>query len=428
MMGGAMGGRSPDPGFVGRQQELVRLDLALERSTAGSPGLVLIGGEAGVGKSRLLLEWRSRLDPESTRVLTGSCFELSSGAVPYGPFVEVLRDIARALEDEERDLVLGADRHTVARILPELDASSGARDARHGHETPGAGDVSAQGRLFGAAFGILSRASELRPLVIVIEDLHWADDASRDLVRYIARGLRSERLLLVATYRSDELDRFHPLRPFLADVERLPMTEAMPLRPFERDEVMQQLAAITGTPPDARDVDRMVRRSNGNAFLIEELVAADAHGPAARLPDSLQRILTQRTAGMTGTERIVLDAAAVIGARVDHELLAGVTGLTDEALGAALRACVDAHVLLPATTNGRPGYVFRHALVQEALYAEVLPADRVALHATVAAHLMTRPDRVAELAHHAREALDLPAGAVELYPCRVGGRGGLRIR
>ena len=161
----------------------------------------------------------------------------------------------------ERDRVLATDRANVARILPELQRPAESVAPLPARPELDAGDVAAQGRLFGAVLGVLARAADLRPLLVIVEDLHWADEASRDLFRYVCRALRSELVLLVGTYRSDELVRLHPLRGFLADVQRLALTVTIDLRPFERDEVTEQLEAITGAPVDVGVVDRIVQRS-----------------------------------------------------------------------------------------------------------------------------------------------------------------------
>ena len=244
----------------------------------------------------------------------------------------------------------------------------------------------------GCGTGLALRAvAEQRPVVVVVEDLHWADASPRDLVAYLARVLRRERVLLLATARAEELD---PARP-VAELARAPHAERLVLRPLDRDEVAAQLQAITGVAPPAAIVDQMVARAAGNPFFTEELLAA---GPAAGgVPVTVRDVLLTRAARLTAAGRRVLQAAAVLGRSVPHDLLTAVTDPAD--LNAGLAAAVAHRLLQPHGDR----YLFRHPLIQETVYADVLPAVRRDLHARAAAWLeATGPAAtVTEMAGHA---------------------------
>jgi DNA-binding CsgD family transcriptional regulator/tetratricopeptide (TPR) repeat protein len=242
-----------------------------------------------------------------------------------------------------------------------------------------------------------------------VEDLHWADRSTRDLLAFLVRNLRHGRLLLVMTYRSDELHRRHPLRPFLAELDRGRRAERLELARFGRDEVAAQLSGIHGAPAPARLTERIHARSGGNAFFVEELAATAAEADG-ELPPSLRDTLLARIELLAEPAQQVLGVASAAGARVGHDLLAEVAGLDEAELLAGLREAVSAHVLLADAGDGT--YGFRHALVKEAVYAELLPGERTRLHARFAAALAGRdgggdPGLAAELAWHWYAAHDL---------------------
>jgi tetratricopeptide (TPR) repeat protein len=372
------------PTFVGRTEELARLAEAGERAAAGTPTAVLIGGEAGVGKTRLVGEVVAAARANGATVLVGGCVELGGEGVPFAPLIEALRGSARDLWPRVAN---------PGSAGPELST------------TPG--PWSEQGRLFELFLGLLERLGEERPTVLVVEDLHWADRSTRDLLAFLVRNLRHGCLLLVLTYRSDELHRRHPLRPFLAELDRGRRVERLELARFGRAEVAAQLAGIQGAPVPAELAERIHARSGGNAFFVEELAAACDDG---ELPPSLRDTLLARIELLAEPAQQVLRVAAAAGARVEHELLAEVAGLPEAELLAALREAVSAQVLLADAADGT--YGFRHALVKEAVYTELLPGERTRLHARYAAALAARdtagdPGLAAELAWHWYAAHDL---------------------
>jgi len=401
--------------FVGRTEELARLAAAADRAAAGTPTAVVVGGEAGVGKTRLVGELVASARQAGATVLVGGCVELGGEGLPFAPLIEALRGFVRDLDEPElAQLVPGRARVELARLLPELGPGGPGPDAAGswvggpGAEPRGSGLGSEQRRLFELLLVLLERLGSERPAVLVVEDLHWADRSTRDLLAFLVRNLRHGRLLLVMTYRSDELHRRHPLRPFLAELDRGRRAERLELARFGRDEVAAQLAGIQGAPAPPELTERIHARSDGNAFFVEELAATAAAD--GELPPSLRDTLLARIELLAEPTQQVLGVAAAAGARVGHDLLAEVAGLPDAELLAGLREAVSAHVLLVAADDG--AYGFRHALVKEAVYAELLPGERTRLHARFAAALAGRdaggdPGLAAELAWHWYAAHDL---------------------
>ncbi len=250
--------------------------------------------------------------------------------------------------------------------------------------------------------------------MLVLEDLHWADPSSRALLTFLAGRLRDERLVLIGTYRSDELTRRHPLLPLLALLERLPSVERIDLSRLDRDEVQAQIAGILGTVPGARFVEDVLGRSDGNPFFVEELLTSSSRDRRGVVSPTLQEILLARLSGLAQETQRVLRIAAVIGRRAEHDLLASVADRAEPDLVDDLRDAVDQHMLVPVETDGGPAYDFRHALVREVAYEDLLPTERSALHALVAEALTTRGPAdwdgdarlTAELAYHWHGAHD----------------------
>ena len=290
----------------------------------------------------------------------------------------------------------------MAALLPELELRED--DGR-------ATATVAQGRLFELVLSLLSRLASADPLALVFEDVHWSDRSTRDLLAFLARNLRGERVQLIATYRSDELYRGHPLRSFLAELERNRRVQRIDLEPFTRDEVSEQLAGILGDRVDAGLADSVFERSQGNAFLAEELVAAGARS-ADDLPPTLRDILLMRSERLRPGAQELLRVVAVGGRLVSDRLLAVVSALEESERLDALHEAVSHHVL---ESRGFGGYAFRHELVREAIYHELLPEERSRLHAAYGEvlsadpRLASDPDTVVgDLARHWFAAHDLP--------------------
>jgi DNA-binding CsgD family transcriptional regulator len=525
------------PVFIGRREEVASVAALMGRAQAGEPAFVLVGGEAGVGKTRLVSELAAQASGAGFLVLTGQCVELGAEGLPLAPLVDALRALARSMGPEALAEVLGPAEPGLARLLPLprgdplrvrdlldvpglglrllTDVSGVNRVIRHLYTTdlpdPGRyltpGDLVLTGMIWcrepgdadrfaralakagvgvlgagealgevppeliqacerhgitllavpvetsfatvaeevgrrltgdratamtraGAAgrppgediqtaqllelvLGLLVRLSATRPVMFIIEDLHWADQSTLDLTAFLVRSLREARVLLVATYRSDELHRRHPLRPLLAGWKRARSAERLELRRFNRSEVTAQLAAILGDDSAAAVADVVFDRSGGNAYLVEELAAARGDGDLADLPPSLREVLLSRVEVLSRDAQRVLRTASVAGRTVPDRLLAEVAGIGESELFAALREAVDNHLLL--VEPGGRGYAFRHALTRDVVYEDMLPGERVRLHAAYGAALARDGELAGDqaalpdaLAHHWYAAQDLP--------------------
>jgi predicted ATPase len=394
--------RVSSPEFVGRAAELELLEAAFARAERGVAGAAFVSGESGVGKTRLVRELEQRAADRGARVLRGEGAAFGAGELAYAPVASALRRLARELDATAFDALVGPARDELARLVPEWGDAAPA-DGPHG-----GGEAFAQARLFGVLRGVLDRLAAETPVLLVVEDLHWADRSTLELLSSLLRGLRDERLLLVCTYRRDELHRRHPLRPFLAEEERRESVLRVELEPFSRTELAAQVAGILGGAADPDLVARLHARCEGNAFYAEELLAASG-GAAGPLPPSLQEVLSLRLEALSDDARTALRVAAAAGSQAGHRLLATVAALPEAALLEALREAVAQHVLV----HDSEGYAFRHALLEEAAYADLLPGERTALHLALAEALAADPSLAgvspaAELAHHWHAAHRMP--------------------
>ncbi len=254
-----------------------------------------------------------------------------------------------------------------------------------------------------------------RAVVLAIEDLQWADGSTRDLIRFLVRNMTSERVAIVATYRTDDLHRRHPLMGLLSELGRIARVERIELTAFDRAEVEEQLGGILGRPPAPIEVEAMLERSSGLPFYVEVLAQAGERARAS-IPPLLRDVLGARLAALSTDALTVVRAASVIGGRFSHERLAAMVDQGPEALVDSVREAIEAHILIPVEMIDGPAYTFRHALLREAAYDELLPTERARAHARLADHLDTlmRTGRgddltiVADLAVHAYHAHDLP--------------------
>jgi class 3 adenylate cyclase/tetratricopeptide (TPR) repeat protein len=382
---------SVSPTFVGRAEELQILEAAGRRAADGEPAVVLVGGEAGVGKTRLITELTARCAAQGTRVLAGGCVPVGEGALPYAPIVEALRALLGDLGAGAVRKLVGPSWPELARLLPALGEPDRTGPAE-------------QARLFELLLGLLNRLAEQASLVLVVEDLHWADHSTRDLLAFLVRNLRRERVLLVVTYRNDEPGQ-QQLGPYLAELDRSGRVERIELRRLDRAQTAAQLAGILGAMPAAELVDAMFARSEGNPFFTEELLAVIRTG-SSELPVTLRDLLRGRVQALPQPAQQVLGVVAVAGTHVSHRLLAAAAGLDEAQLNQALREAVANQLLV--TRRGEGGYDLRHALLREVIDSDLLPGERARLHATIAAAIAAHPAQTggssattaAELAYH----------------------------
>ena len=361
--------------------------------------MVFLAGESGVGKTRLLGELIDAVKGLDGRVLGGACIELGDDELPYAPLVATLRPLQRAGDPVLAELP-DVTRAELARLIPELGEPPGEPETERGE---------IQRRLFDAILELIASLGAERPVLLWIEDIHWADRSTRAFLRFLEASLRGEKAIVVATYRSDELHRRHPLRPLLAELERSPCSRRIELQRFDRAEVADQLADILGAAPAADVVERMYGRSEGNPLFTEELLAAGVDGRAA-LPPSLREALLLRAERLPDETQRLLRLLAV-GGRPDHALLAEAAGVETVELSGAIREAIAAQIVV---VDEAERYGFRHALLREVIYDDLLPGERSELH-LVFAHALERVAAEGNgawtatgIAHHYYSAGDQP--------------------
>jgi DNA-binding CsgD family transcriptional regulator len=371
--------------LVGREAEVAELDAALAAAVAGRGGLVLLAGEAGVGKTCLA---EHVLNGSGLRVVRGGATEQT--AAPYGPIVRALRDYLRS---EPAGLTeLGPLRRSLAALLPEL--------GRRAPETD-------RGTLLEAVRRAFEVAPQGRPLAVLIEDLHWADETTLvELLPLLAGALEDEPVLMLATYRSDEISRGHPLRRLRRDLRRAGRLRELALEPLDRDGTAALAAVALGAAPGPSLVTILYERTQGIPFFVEELAAALAAGGRLRqgraglvlaasgeipVPDTIRDAIQLRISGLSTEARAVLEVAAVAGSSFELETVVAIAG------EGGLAETIDWGLLVEVETGALR---FRHALMREAVYAQVPWTRRRQLHRGLAELLEARGARSAVVAEH----------------------------
>ena len=389
--------------FIGRTAELDRLAVAYARAVAGESRMVIVAGEAGIGKSRLVEAFNGRVATSGGRVLVGGCLALGTGGLPYAPFVEAFRVLFRQVDPGALPALLGPSRGELARLMPEVRgrpdrlAIDGSGDRRDDGVASSAGDDRfAQVRLFELVLGVFERLAQVAPLAVVVEDLQWADPSTRDLFAFLVRNLREERVLLVATIRTDELDPQHAFMGYLAELERGERVDRVDLHRFDRDDLALLMADELGRLPDAELVDRTWERTGGNPFYTEQVLAASRETSGGEFPARLRDVVLARVSAVSDAGQEVLRVASAAGARIDDSLLDAVTDLPAPVVREGLREVVGRRLLVPAGGAADPHYVFHHALLREVIHGDLFPAERARHHAAYAGALESRAaDRAA---------------------------------
>ena len=382
--------------FVGRSEQLAELEAALREAAEGRPSLALVGGDSGVGKSRLADELIRHAREAGARVLAGDCVELGEDELPYAPLLTALRPLVRD-GDPALDALAPSLRAALDAILPGLGEQTSSGDAT-------------QSRVFEALLTVLDGLGQDDPVLLVIDDLHWADSSTRSFIGFLARSVCTERLLVVGTYRSDELHRRHPLRPLLAELASDPYIRMIELPRFSPEELGEQLEGILADRPDSDLVQRVYSRSEGNALYAEEILAAGLDGRGA-LPPTLRDALMLRVERLSARAQELIRWLACQPA-ADHLLVAAVAGLDPAELRDALREAVASHIVVTVRDES---YGFRHALLREVVYEDLLPGERTEMHAALAGQLEQRIEArergahiTAQVAHHWAAAGDQP--------------------
>lgn len=387
--------------FVGRRSALRNLTAALEGAEAGQGALLLISGEPGIGKTRLCVEFEHHARSRGAQVAWGSCWE-GEGAPAYRPWIQILRRLVDAGIDQ-------------APAFDALSADVAALIA--GNAPPAAGDPEqVRFRLFDAISRTLAQAAGARPLVIVLDDLHWADTASLLILRVLAGELSGRRLIIVGTYRDVEVTPNAPLGQALAHFGS--GVRNVPLRGLDREEIRAMIALSSGSEPDPRVVDALLRRTGGNPFFIEELLRLAQAEPGLdalrddgiSVPAGVRQVVDRRLEGLSDQARGALEAAAVLGQDFDLDVTAETAGLPRSVVASAFEGAEAGRLI--SGTDDPARFAFSHALVRDVLYRGIGIERLGALHLRAAGSLdrrhATDPTRLAEIAAHL--ALAAPAG------------------
>jgi tetratricopeptide (TPR) repeat protein len=385
--------------FVGRRRDLDELGERLAAAAAGRGSLVLVAGEPGIGKTRLADELAGRAGALGAGVLWGTCWE-GEGAPAFWPWIQALRDHAGRRDPARLRAELGDGAADVARLLPGLAGRLGELPER-----PNLEPDQARFRLFDAVAGLLRRAGEAEPLLLVLDDLHWADRSSLALLRFVARELRDARLLVLGTYRDVELGGSAAAEPLARLAGR---ARHLTLGGLGEGDVAELLALTTGRPPGAELAQAVHRRTGGNPLFVREVARLLAASDRPAIPEGVREVLRRRLDGLPAGCAEHLQVAAVLGQEFRLDLLGATSGRDTEAQLALLDHAVEARLVEPAPGTVA-GYRFTHALLREVLYERLPAARRVALHRRAGKAIEERfagdlEPRLAELAHHFRQA------------------------
>ncbi|WP_345800233.1 AAA family ATPase [Microbacterium sp. AZCO] len=374
------------PSLVGREDDLEGLRDAYADSIAGSTRAVLVGGEAGIGKTRLVGEFVRSLPAEAI-VLRGQSVDFDRDAPPYAPILSALRSLAQEVGEEALFDASGPARDALALLLPELSRTvpTGESPVRGGAD-----------RLYDAVAEVLENVAALRPVVLVIEDLHWVDPQTLGMLRFLIRVIEDARLLIVLTFRSDELKRGSGLRALLPEFDRNRRVVRLELTRLDRRQVRELATAILQHEPDEDELAQVYERTEGVPFFVEELVCCSGTLTIDGFPDTLRDILLARYDQLADSSQRMLRLLAAGGVRVEHELLVAVCDDTPEDIDLAASEAIAANVLVVDGT----AYAFRHALVREAIHDQLLPGERVRFHTRYAQALMAQSGEATAISYH----------------------------
>ena len=393
---------------------------ALDDALAGHGRLLVIGGEPGIGKSRLAEELATAATESRAEVLWGRCWE-AGGAPPYWPWAQAIRSHIREIDTERLRRELGADAAEIAGVVAEV------REQIHDlGPSPTIDDpLTARFRLFDSLTGFLKRVARGQPLVIVLDDLHWADEGSLRLLEFVARELAEARLLLVGTYRDVELSRRHPLSQTLAELTRERLFERIVLRGLNSEDVAQFIEATCGISPPSALVSAVHAQTEGNPLFVTEVVRlltqegeltperlSGSESWSMRIPEGVREVIGRRLDRLSDRCNEVLAVASVIGREFGLDQLKRLLeDYSEDRLLQLLEEALSARVIEEAT-GAIDRYQFTHALIQETLADELSLTRRVRLHARIAEALEAlygedSDQHAAELAHHFAQAQTL---------------------
>jgi tetratricopeptide (TPR) repeat protein len=433
-------GRQPAAGrlvwgqFIGRVEEIAALRTAIGAALGGQASLVMVVGEPGIGKTRLVEEAGEYARRRGVRVLVGHCYE-GEAASPYSPFVEAIREYVSTRPEEALNAEMGDGAADLAKLVPEIRTRFPDLAAS---QAPGQ-EVERM-RLFDSIVSFLLNASKIRPIMLALEDLHWADKASLQLLQHLARRFKGSRLAVVGTYRDVEVDRGHPLSAVLANLRRERLYERVLLRGLSESEVKQLIEAIAGCLGE-NFVSAVLRETEGNPFFIEETLRhlvdigslyrhdgkwiTDAKAIAdLGVPEGVRDMIGRRLSRLSETTNRLLRAAAVLGREFEFEVLGHMSELVENAMVPAVEEGLSNRILVESRGGNRQRYAFTHALVRQTLIEELSPPRRHLLHlkaaqAIEAVHELNLEPHVAAVANHYRMAGFAAEKTIE-YSIRAG--------
>ncbi len=425
------------PVSIGREAPLRAVIERLDRAMAGRGAVLLLGGDAGVGKSRLLRELKNEVATREVRVIEGRCSSTES-SVPYAPLMNALRFRIERGEGEQAARILGPLRAILTPIFPQLastNAAPGVPGRRVGKQPTETTDKTSE-RPFELIFSVLERLAQEEPLLLILEDIHWADQTSLELLHHIAHRVPPTRLLLIATYRSDELHATHPLRRLLGALARDRVGDELRLEPLSRDDTTEMLRQMLGKEPDAAFAAAIWKRSEGNPFFVEELLGAAIEGGTleptaqaatildrAKLPENVSEAIMARISALGPRAVEVRSAAAVIGRTFEFDDLRSVVGSSEEELTDVIELVMAHQILREEKGTEGERLSFAHALMQETMYQSIISRRRRILHRQTAAALAAStsrhtPTKLDQLAYHFRLGGDHERA--HEYACKAG--------
>jgi DNA-binding CsgD family transcriptional regulator/tetratricopeptide (TPR) repeat protein len=374
---------------VGREQQLGRLDEAFRRARAGLPGAMLVHGEAGAGKTRLLREFLARARAERATILSGVCVETSAGDLPFVPFRIALRDMVRNRSPEELDALLGPTWRDLRVLLPELVVGPALTDAGSPH-------------VFEVVASVVAAFGNGGPVVLAVDDAQWADQSTLQLLRYLLQSSRPLALLVVVAYRGEELPGDPARRKAFEELSRA-ADEVVTVDPLDDAQVAELVRGI-GAVLSAAAMARLLSRAAGLPFLVEELVAAERDGVTRGIPRRVRDVVRLRLGAVSSDAQLVVALVAVAGRSLRHRVLQHAAELPERAFGVALDEALAANLLLGDTTDRT--YGFRHDVAREIVHEDLLTAGRLELHLRLAVALQADlpvdayAGRLCEVAHH----------------------------
>ncbi len=400
--------------FVGRDDEIKRLRIGVDQILSRRGCVRMLVGEPGIGKTRTSEELTTYAKLRGAKVIWGRCYE-GEGAPAYWPWVQILRaSVENRSVDEVRE-ALGVGAAEIARLSPEIQQLL--------PDLPDAGQLEAQAarfRLFDAITTYLKNLSKLDPLVLVLDDLHWADESSLLLLQFFVREIRESSILVLGTYRDVELNRTHPLAETIATLTREQLSERVLLRGLRRQDVERFFEMTAGRKPPDGLADAIYTETEGNPFFVQELVRllvaegrlddhTDGDSWSLTIPQGVREVIGRRLNQMDDCCNEVLTIASVVGREFETPVLAKVADFDDERIKKAMDAALAAQVIT-RDAHHEDRYRFSHALIRETLYEELSTPKRVKLHQKIGqvleeACVDCKDDRLSEIAHHYFQSL-----------------------